>query len=315
MKDYIKQILKSTFYVVENSDHVTISQEGINNFCNQVSLTDYQNNNWLEKGPFDISYLSKKEKIHLMLTFNALSFSYWNKPYWQVTYKDTTYQRGSWSLLAALFRAREEGIDILNPLVQARITKKDLEHVLRGNIKIPLLQERVKIINQVGNVISKLYGSDFRNLINQTQSAPELVAKIIQSIPSFEDKAVYKGKEIRFYKRAQALVESIDAIHPLPKAEYLTALADYILPKKLRDEKILVYSGELADIIDKEKLIPSKNYFEIEIRANTIWAVEIIKKEFSKKGIKLSSQEINDYLWLTGDQEKTTYHRTRTTDY
>lgn len=315
MINYPAQILDSTKYVVDNSEHIKISQEGIEQFCRNVDFSKEKGTDWLKQSPFPIDELSEKDKTHLMLTFNALSFSYWGDPYWQVTYKDTTHQRGSWSLIAALLRAKEEGINILNPEVQRDISLSDLKNVLRGNREISLIKERHKIITELGDIISTNYEGDFRNVIGKNPDAYSLLATIIEEIPSFEDKGEYKGREIKFYKRAQALVESMAMLHPIENEHSLTALADYILPRKLRDEGVLEYSPSLAKTIDYKILIPAKSRFEMELRANTIHAVEQIKNTLHKDGLKLSSKEINDYLWLTGDQEKTTYHRTRTTDY
>ena len=319
MRDYTEEILGSTMFVVENSDDVHISKEAITNFCEHTPLREKRGINWLQGSPFPIGSLTDKEQIHLMLTFNALSFSYWGDPYWQVTYKEKTHERGSWSLIASLFRAREEGTDILDPAIQSSMTKTSLSHILRGNREIPLLEERVAIIGQVGALIRDKYNGDFRVMIRESgYDAVKLLSTVVEAFPLFDDTAVYKGRAICFYKRAQALVESIDSLNEerrLSSAERLTALADYILPRKLRDEGILVYSRGLAEKIDAKEPIPARSPYEVEIRANTIWAVESIRNTLSERGVQVGRKQINDYLWITGNQEKTTFHRTRTTAY
>ena len=52
---------------------------------------------------------------------------------------------------------------------------------------------------------------------------------------------------------------------------------------------------------------------EVEIRANTIWANELIKKELKKKIPNINSIHVNDHLWLLGQCKP--YHLTRTTAY
>ena len=57
---------------------------------------------------------------------------------------------------------------------------------------------------------------------------------------------------------------------------------------------------------------------EIEIRANTIWTVELIKQEVKKRIPAIESIHINDYLWLLGvsiPPSEKPYHRTLTTAY
>lgn len=310
---YTKRILETTRYVSHNAKHITLRPEKIKQFCQ--NFNEQKDTNWLDHTPFSLTDLTKKEMTHLMLTFNALSFSYWGDPYWQVTYEGTTHQRGSWSLIAALLRARKEGTDIFDPTIQADVTARGLGYILRGNREIPLLNERSNILNQVGRVIRNDYKGDFKNIIDETLTAPELLETIIETIPSFDDTASYQGKNVFFYKRAQALVQSMAVLHQLPGTDELTALADYILPRKLRDEGILEYDQELAYIVDNNILILPKSTYELEIRASTIQAVEEIKRGLTTRNILITSKGINDHLWLTGAKEQSNYHRTRTTDY
>jgi hypothetical protein len=312
MKNYTNEILESTSYVVEHSKHVQLNKDNIAEFCKTIPLNNKQTD-WLKDSPVPLDNLTDKEKAHLMMAFNSLSFSYWGDPSWRVTYDGKTNDRGSWSLIASIVRAKEEGIDILNPKIQANISRKELKHILRGNVEIPLLDERLAIINQVGTKISRDYNNDFRNMISQANyDATKLLSKVIESFPLFEDTAQYDGQRVCFYKRAQALVESIDS---LENADKLTALADYKLPVPLRDAKILTYSPELEQMIDNKQLIQKESNYEIEIRANTIWAVENIRNNLSAIGINLHRKEINDYLWLVASKYSTEHHRTRTTAY
>lgn len=318
IKDYAHEVLESTRFVVANSEHVHIEEEGIERFCRSIASRVHKRIDWLKESPFPIDSLSEQEKAHLMLTFNSLSFSYWDNPYWQVTYQGTTHQRGSWSLIASMLRAKEEGFDILNPTFQANITRKDLEHILRGNTTIPLLDERLAILHEVGAIIRDCYSNDFRNMLCEAHGdAINLLSLIIENFPLFEDTANYKGRKISFYKRAQALVESIDSLQekPLANSHKLTALADYILPRKMRDEGILKYSDELAEKVDNNQMLLAGSNYEVEIRANTIRVVEKIKHTLAKNGINFTSKEINDYIWLLCVPEITPHHHTRTTAY
>lgn len=57
---------------------------------------------------------------------------------------------------------------------------------------------------------------------------------------------------------------------------------------------------------------------EIEIRAHTIWAVELITQEARKRIPGLMSIEVGDYLWQATQKkypDDKPYHRTRTTAY
>ena len=312
----IEKILESTNYVVDNSQHVRINKDNIKQFCQNVKIDNILSN-WLENTPFNLEIMDEREKSQFVLVFNALSFSYWGNPYWQVTYQGQTFYRGSWSLVAAILRAREEGFPILEADYQSSISSDDLNIILRGNRQIPLLKERLNILHDVGISLKKKYDGCYRNVINAANDdAVSLLDIIIAEFPSFSDTSCYKGKVIYFQKRAQALIQSTHYfIKELENVNRLTALADYILPKKLREEKILEYDSELSYKVDNKVQLKRGSQSEVEIRANTIWAVKYIVNGLDNKNIKATPMQINDYLWLTGGEKDTPFHLTRTTGY
>ncbi len=74
----------------------------------------------------------------------------------------------------------------------------------------------------------------------------------------------------------------------------------------------------MQEKIDAKIEISAGSEEEVEIRANTIWAVELIKEEIRKHGGSITSNQINDYLWIQTQQKNPDdkpYHRTRTTAY
>lgn len=313
-------ILKSVKYVVDNSKLVSINDSKIDRFVNMFKK--HKEHYWLSDSPFDINSLDDNQKAMLIVVFNAISFSYWGNPYWNVEYKGKRYTRGSWSLMACIFRALEEGKDILDPKYLSTITKKELGFILRGNTEIPLLDERVKILKEIGFVLLKKYDGKFSNLIKKSEGdAIKLVRLILNSFPSFQDFAYYKKRKILFQKRAQAIVEGLYSIFhgkdygKLKNINMLTALADYVIPNMLRKVGILEYSKKLAGKIDKKIIVKKGSSEEVEIRANTIWAIELIRKNLESKKLEVSALNINDYLWTIGRDVKTPFHLTRTTTY
>ena len=104
----------------------------------------------------------------------------------------------------------------------------------------------------------------------------------------------------------------------LKNLDKITACADYKLPMVLRKLGILEYSKELSEKVDKKIEIVKNSEEEVEIRANTIWAVEFIKQELKKKNSGINSIHINDHLWLLGQiksPKDKPYHLTRTIFY
>lgn len=318
MKD--NQILNSVKYVVDNSDFIKINESKIDDFVE--TFEKHKEHYWLLDSPYDINTLNDDEKLMFIVVFNAISFSYWGEPYWNVEYNGTLHTRGSWSLVASIFRARDEGKNILDPAHLSKINKSELSIILRGNTEIPLLKERVKILNEIGSILLSKYKGKFSEIIKESKGdALKLLEIILDSFPSFQDYETYKGKKIFFQKRVQGLVEGVYSIFNgkgygnLKNIDSLTALADYIIPNMLREIKIFEYSKELIEKIDNKILLKKGSAEEIEIRANTVWVIELIRQKLESKGIKASSLNINDYLWTIGGNVKTPFHLTRTTSY
>lgn len=68
---------------------------------------------------------------------------------------------GYWSLLAALHRAREEGIDVTSPAWYKDATDEQLRRVFRSDQEegFPLLEKRIAVMREVGNVLCEVRSS------------------------------------------------------------------------------------------------------------------------------------------------------------
>ena len=318
----MNKILETTKFVMENSDFVKINRRRLVEFSN--GFDHGKTEHWLSAAPFDFSHFGDEEKLHFVIIFNALSFCYWGEPKWTVEYKGKKHD-GAWGMILALGRGIEEGVALLNFEHCAQISKEEFSKILRGDNEIPLLEKRWKILREIGtNMIAK-YNGKASNLIAEAHgNAQKLVENIAQNFPFFLDTSLYKNEEVDFYKRAQLLAADIyqvfdgQSFGTLKNVDQLTACADYKLPQILRKLGILEYATVLAKKVDTKIEIDHNSPEEVEIRANTIWAVEFIKKEVKKRSPQILSFEVNDHLWLMS-QEKFSddkpYHRTRTTAY
>jgi hypothetical protein len=276
---------------------------------------------WLDKVPFALTDITPEEKLHFIFLLNALSFSYWGEPKWMVKCNGVEFD-GAYGLMACFGRAISAGLPILDFQFCAQMSFEEFADILRGNIEIPLLRERWNILSEV--MVSKYEGKVGRFLETSRGDAICLITSIIADFPSFIDSSQYKGETVVFSKRAQLMVADIDqmfrdsAYGNLKNADKLTACADYKLPQILRKVGILVYDKILQEKIDAKIEISAGSEEEVEIRANTIWAVELIKEEIRKHGGSITSNQINDYLWIQTQQKNPDdkpYHRTRTTAY
>ena len=310
------KVLETTRKVIEKSKHVSIDLDRAREFAHNLSNKDITP--WLAQCPIDLSELNEKDKISFLFVFNSLSFCYWGNPKWAVNYHNKDYDRGTWSMIAALKRAIEEGIPILDSGYLSKMNLRDLESILRANTQIPLIKKRLASLNQLGRVTINKYNGSFRNIISSSDNnAVNLTDKITNDFDLFRDYTFYNGKKVYFNKRAQLLASDIARVDPVVKdSDKLTACADYKLPLILREHDILKYDIRLRNKVDNDIELSSDSEEVTEIRANTIWAVEAIKDELRKKMPEITSIGINDYLWLNaGEISKTSYFKTRTSAF
>jgi hypothetical protein len=101
--------------------------------------------------------------------------------------------------------------------------------------------------------------------------------------------------------------------------------ADYRVPQILHDLGCLTYSEQLYKHIGDLKMIDSGDPREVELRACSIWAVELIRREMVKRDPKteVNAILIDFFLWDTAkkNQQKdykgvsVQCHRTRSCYY
>lgn len=94
--------------------------------------------------------------------------------------------------------------------------------------------------------------------------------------------------------------------------------ADYKIPQVLRHLGILEYSNDLSNLIDKKQILEHDSEMEIEIRANMLYAIELIKEKLHQEGINMNSVQIDNALWLLSKNKKykdKPHHLTKTIYY
>lgn len=196
--------------------------------------------------------------------------------------------------------------------------------------KLPLLNARVNRLREIGAVLSEKYDDLACNVVLSAENdAVALVRIIIENFPGFRDAYVHpkSGEYVHFYKRAQILVGDIWAAYGRPEEghqyylsnmEELTTFADYRVPQLLRNMGILKYNVELENLVDNCELIECGSAVEMEIRASTIIAVDMLHKILLSRGFQILVIELDWLLWQRAEQMKDCikpHHRTLTIFY
>ncbi|MBI4262355.1 hypothetical protein HY624_02410 [Candidatus Uhrbacteria bacterium] len=309
--------LEATQFVVDHADAVHIDMDRIGAFAAAFHKEPIAH--WMTLEPFALTGYREDQQLFAQLLLSTWAFSYWGEPKWTIEYAGAKLD-GFYGNVACVRRAMEEGIPILDPMYCSSISEDTLRGVFRGNTEIPLFDERLAMIREIGAVISERYhGKVGSLLLMASNDAAQLLDIIIRDFPSFCDTSMYKGREVFFQKRAVFFVMNMHqwlmmrGEQGLTNFDQIPACSDYKIPQMLRQHGILVYSRGLAETIDHKIEILHGAPEEVEIRAGTIVAVDRIAC-----AVRVAPQDVSDVLWISSQKKTGTekpYHRSRTTAY
>jgi len=318
------EVLKTAKYIAAKSQAVTLDNEALIRFCGKLVQQG------INVPPWDARYHfcgSKEETVAYMLVLDSLNFCFWpslGSLRWEI-HDELGRLSGYYALAAALKRAVESGMPITEAECLAELSLDQLKQILGGQGVLQLLEDRLKILHELGHVLREDFGGKAHHLVETAQgSAVTLTRLLAEKLSSFRDTATHQNHKVFFYKRAQIFAADLHGAFgakdwgDFADIDQLTAFADYKLPQVLRQLGILRYTRSLAQKVDQKILLESGGPEEVEIRANTIWAVELIRQELDRIGKVLRAFEIDHILWHLGQEavfKKKPYHRTVTIFY
>jgi hypothetical protein len=263
-----------------------------------------------------------EKTIAYFLALDCINFCFWALPgeeRWHIETGEGELS-GYYGLALRLKQAIEEGHPLTDPFFLREISETGLRRILGGSGQLQLLSERAAILRETGRVLIEHFHGKASELIAASErSAKRLVELIAELFPSFRDVAFLEGERIPFLKRAQLFATDIYGAFggshwgDFHDMDLLSAFADYKLPQVLRHFGVLTYGEALAAKVDSIQLLPSGCREEIEIRANTIVAVEMLKESLFRLGKNLKSYQIDWLLWNLGQRDDVRarpYHRT-----
>jgi hypothetical protein len=308
---------------MERADFVQIDPAAVERWAEQVSLEGIQP----APRPTVLRLLGTPADVaRWVLLIDCLNFYFWSQdgPLWSVEYGGQRWQR-YFALVAALRRAVARDAGWLTAERWASATAADCEAIFAGDGRIPLLEERGRILNETGRLLLDRFGGEALRLVEEAKhDAVRIAATVCDVFPSFRDVHDYRGRRIPILKRAQIFASDVAAAFeengavPIANLAGLTAFADYRLPQTLRHLGIMILAGELESRIESERLIESGSSEEIELRAGTIWAVDLMVQALrQKRRVNLPGWLVDEYLWdHSHDPDvKVRHHRTVTWYY
>jgi len=284
------------------SKQVSLNQAKIEEFCKELAskpkTAEYTS--WRDCTFHFFDAARQDAVVDYVFIMDSLNFCFWQS--------DWEYEHLATNLKNTLMKDYE----VLKPKNLVKMTFEFFQQsIFPGKPDFPLIKERYRIVREMGAMCLKYYDGEFVNVVKAAkESAQELVEILTRTFPNFRDHAIYEGNQIFLYKRVQILVGDLwGAFEGKDYGKFndidkLTMFPDYRVPQILVEVGIFEYSEDAKEIIKNKKEIPSGSKLEVEIRANTVVAVERIRETLAKEGIKYTAVEVDWLLWQKGEAVK-----------
>jgi hypothetical protein len=321
-------VLRSVIPVVEASRHVRTDPEEVERVAGWLA---YEPLGWPEPAAGLDAPMDPDATTDLILLTSSLNFAFTD---FQTGVKFVADRAGRrWSdsdgMVACLLDAIDAGVPVLDGDWMARVTGADLERVFSGTVRMPMLAERARILNDVGTVLVDRHGGRWSRWLRSCAPAmyaggDGLLERLSAEFPRFLDVSDFHGREVRIFKLAQLALWQLHAAHR-PIGDFavadlsdMTAFADYIVPVALRLMGILAYDDELeARIAGGEEVVRDSDE-EVEIRAHTLYATALLTEAVNRRrpaDDQVVIPRIDYRLWKTYHATSWPHHLTRTTMY
>jgi hypothetical protein len=317
-------ILSTIEPVVESAQHVRVHDDRIEAVAEWMA---YESLSWPDFRFPTIPDGNDADTMDFIFLTASINFAFtdFEKHVIFTTEYDGAERSDSDGMMACLKRAYDRGTPILEGRYLQAVTRADLEALFRGNIEMPMLDERVAIFREIGGALEKSYGGRFHEFMKDgPRGTTAALERLIETFPSFRDESAYRGARVAFQKRAQLLLWQLHArfrasgYFALEDPEQLTVFADYIVPVALRRLGILSYSDALERAINERRLIPRDSEEEIEIRAGTIWASHLLTRAINARrpaNRQVIDTVVDTRLWTHYHESHWPHHLTVTTAY
>ena len=218
------------------------------------------------------------------------------------------------------------------PLTQGHYMRdmdlKEFKRIFTGNIEMPMADEKVEILNNVGDTLVTKYDGDWINFVDDGpkklyDNGEGLVERLVRDFKRFDDHSIFENEKVYFLKLAQLAFWGIHrelskSYFFIEDMENMTAFADYIIPVALESFGIVKYSSGLKEKIDSGILVDRDSIEEIEIRSTSIYVTakltELINK-YKNEEEKIIIPQLDFKLWTDFRADERPHHLTKTIMY
>ncbi len=319
-------VLRSVRPVVERSRHVSVSAAAVESVASWLAYEELPFPRNLSTAPYDRDE-DPDRAIDLIMLVSCLNFAFTDFDTGEkfVVERDGVPLVDTDGMSACIHDALADGVPLLDGSYLAQVSRDDLDRIFRGSITMPLLDERTRILNDVGRVLVDHYAGRFHRFVADCAPAmyaegDGLLERLVAEFPRFDDVADYHGHRVLLYKLAQLALWSLHGagLVAIADLDRMSAFADYIVPVALRVMGILDYAPQLEQAITDGELIERDSDQEIEIRANTLHATALLTDAVNARRpehLRVVIPQIDFRLWKHYHPTFWPHHLTVTTMY
>lgn len=319
-------ILTSLQPVIDQARHVSLDSERMKRVAAGLAEREMP---WPDFG--NLPDAPPEDRADFFFVSNAVNFAFTDfetGEVFQVEIDGKIYQDAD-AMVACLRRAYQAGLPILAGSLLRRLDREQLAEIFTGSCRIPLLEQRLRQLTEVGAILEDEFQNRFHHFLSACPQrayagGDGLLERVPAVFPPFQDERIYRGARITFLKRAQLLLWQLHShfrgsgYFRLADVDRLTIFADYIVPMALRQRGVLRYSSALERRIQKRELLPEGSEEEVEIRALSVWACHRMTREINKRrpsGRQIIEPLLDAFLWFNHHEDPGPHHLTRTTSY
>lgn len=274
----LDKVLETCKFVVDNAKHVNINYDKVNELIDEV--LEFNNVHYLTKVPYPIYDMDTRDIVNFLLIYDSIDFSFWGEPKWTIN-ANGQFLDGGIALLHCIFNLFNNCDSRLVYKEIGNMSLDQFKELLKGNVDIPLLEERYRIITGIARIVNGKMNGSFYDYIKAMNTDKEIFETILNYFSSFEDTRTYQYRTIYFYKLAQLLTS--DILHVIKNKKHievdysnLLGCADYKIPQVMQGFGILEYDDELSLLLDSKTEIKENSEYEVEIRASMIVVINYI---------------------------------------
>jgi len=300
------QIRDATARVADQADRVSIDEQRLEQVADELPVDE------LERPERDeqLHYLGHgRETVSYVVTLDTINFGSGYFPWTQPRDGYTDY-----GMVATALTDRFERNGPIPPEQLVELTAEDCGELFAQEIqhdaRRKLMASYAHCLGELGEHLLEAYDGSYVALVEAADRSAGALVEVLEALPSFRDRVVYRNADVPFYKRAQIMAADLhlafegDQWGAFEDIDELTLFADNRVPHVLRLDGILEYDETLAERVDNRQLLPAGSPAEIEIRACAVHAVERLSETLGARGDEVPPRLLDNYLWHRGQRDR-----------